>query len=229
MKASNHPSAHVTVRTATARDARYMHALGLQSFGFEWATFFAGVTDLAARIFHSDSNGWVFHVAQAGADVVGVSVVKPCGTDSGEELAEGVWAELLFLAVGAPVRGQGVGTALHDASMGGAKATGRLGVMASVTQDLLPWYTARTWRAGSHGESIWYADLRTLPRGRLSWGTPADDRHPHWVWRGVDEAQPVRAWLLPAGATPAAADVKAEVARQVEYLVPQDSAGPAPR
>jgi len=152
--------------------------------------------------------GWQFTVAVDGdAKVVGVAVVQPAhDVDLGPQ-PEGIWGELLFLAVSKRARGGGLGTQLLEAAEERYAAAGYLGLMASLETELVEWYSARGWTALPQGAALAFADLKRalaaapavaaagLPT-RYAWITVAGASHPVWAWKSLDVKRPITAWPM---------------------------------
>ncbi|MCW2635270.1 MAG: hypothetical protein JWQ99_1637 [Blastococcus sp.] len=211
------------VRSAHAVDARFIHRLGAGIFGAPWDRYFpTGWRHVASLV---GAPGWEFLVVDEG-QVAGFAVVQPANDAELRPQPEGIWGELLFLAVAEPKRRAGLGTALLHAAEERYLAAGYLALMASVKPDLTSWYGRRGWRTHPAGAALSFADLRRAnahaARGRpvgYAWLTPASTVHPVWAWKSLDPARPVSAWpmLIPDPRLQDVARITAELQRQESH------------
>lgn len=208
----------VGVRQAVPRDGRALHCLGQATFS-EWSGAFEGVAGVSAAVHRMQSSRWRFGVATDGnPGARGLYVTKPDSSTT-RELTEGLWAELVFVAVDESCRGQGLGQRLVAAAIDDLRQAGFAGVIASVRSELRGWWSQQGWYVPPLPGVLWTPDIETLlTTGQFGWSTPVDSMHPYWVWRSCDPARPVTAWVLPEGQTPPLDQLEAEARRQFSHI-----------
>ena len=206
--------AEPAVREATPRDGRAVHRLGRSIFA-EWSGAFEGVVDVSAAIHQMPTSRWRFGVAtDGGPEACGLYVTKP-DSSTERELTEGLWAELVFVAVEESFRGQGLGQRLVEAAVDDLRRAGFAGVMASVRPELRGWWSRQGWHVPPQPGVLWTPDIETVrTAGEFNWSSPVDQRYPYWVWRSCDPEQSVTAWVLPEGQMPSPDQLVAEARRQ---------------
>jgi GNAT superfamily N-acetyltransferase len=191
-----------SIRTAHAVDARGIQRLGAAVFGRHWNDQFPdGARHLEALI---GSDGWAFLIAESsGGRPMGVAVVQPSNDERRRPQPEGIWGELLFLAVADDQRGRGFGDALLRATEAWYAEAGYLGLMATLKPEMVDWYTHHGWTALPVGQVLAFADLRrgnaAAAAGRpvvFYWTTPIVREYPVWAWRVLDPERPVAAWAV---------------------------------
>jgi GNAT superfamily N-acetyltransferase len=208
----------VGVRQAVPRDGRALHRLGQATFT-EWSGAFEGVAAVSAAVHRMQTSRWRFGVATDGnPGARGLYVTKPDSSTT-RELTEGLWAELVFVAVDESCRGQGLGQRLVAAAIDDLRQAGFAGVIASVRSELRGWWSQQGWYVPPLLGVLWTPDIETLlTTGQFGWSTPVDSMHPYWVWRSCDPARPATAWVLPEGQTPPLDQLEAEARRQSSYI-----------
>ncbi|MGA5304616.1 GNAT family N-acetyltransferase [Nucisporomicrobium flavum] len=206
----------IGIDVAMRSDVRPMWRLLTESFVL-WNNNFADYSVFAERVFRSPGNGWIFLAAHDDDQFAGFAVVKPNQNLGRETMPESIWGELLYVAVPADRRGQGVGAALISAAEQLLLESGRLAIMACLDGGSVKLYARLGWAVGDHNEWILFPDYYTGRHGHQAWGHPADALYPRWAWKSLDPHRPVKAWTMPAGQKPPLAKLKAELLRQSTY------------
>jgi GNAT superfamily N-acetyltransferase len=191
-----------SLRAGHAIDARRIQRLGAAVFPSQWKRYFpGGARHLEALI---GSDGWDFVVAESpGGRLAGLAVVQPPMDGQLRPQPEGIWGELLFMAIAPDHRGTGLGSILLRVVEERYVGAGYLGLLGTAKPEMAGWYTARGWTALPVGQVLGFADLRrgnaAAAAGRPApyyWTTPVDRGYPVWAWNSLDPERPVTAWSV---------------------------------
>lgn len=106
-------------------------------------------------------------------EVVGFVAVRPLHAENGR-VSSSV-CSLVRIAVASPHRATGVGRALLKRSVETANALGYGGVMASIPENLVPWYKKQQWEIGESGHLYALLEQPHLGDDRYAPGQPTPE------------------------------------------------------